>query len=673
MSFLTGLFPTFIQSGLLWALPLALIPIIIHLINRYRHKTMHWGAMMFLLTAKRMTKGMAKLRHFLILAARVLAIAALIIAAARPLTSGWLALTAGGSAETTIVILDRSASMEAQDLQTGESKRSAAVKRVAEMLEEVGSTSQIVLIESTEKKPIEVGDPKILLDLPQTLSSAGSSDLPGMMQAALDYMTNNEAGRTDIWVCSDLRENDWDAAGGRWEALRSGFAERDGVRFYLLSYPDLPESNMSVSVANVHRRQIGGGDAELVMDLRIRSDQEFADGKTVKLDVVINGARTTLDINMMDRQYEQLGLTIPIDEQTRSGHGRVELQNDTNPQDNVFHFVFAESPFHRTVVVSDDKDTSSLLKLATGTGEAGIEYEATVLPTAQAAAIPWDETAFLVWHAQLPKDDLTVQQIENFVKSGRTILFFPPTSPNDTEIFGLSWADWKQPADKSPIGVAFWDLQSDLLSNTQSGNPLPVGELKTFRYCSINGQDIRQLARLDGGVPLLARSTNSTGGGVYFCSTLPTPKHSSLGDNIVTFYVMLHRALAAGAGALGKARQVDAGDSSIGDIADWQAADEGTKVLVSTERPFQNGVWKEEDRLLAINRPLIEDTAPALTEENLGEVMGDLDYSLVSQNVSESQSLVSEIWRMFLVIMVVALLLEAILCVPDRRIKTEAA
>lgn len=673
MAFLTGLFPTFIQGGLLWALPLALIPIIIHLINRYRHKTMHWGAMMFLLTAKRMTKGMAKLRHFLILAARVLAIAALIIAAARPLTSGWLALTAGGSADTTIVILDRSASMEAQDLQTGESKRSAAVKRVAEMLQEVGSTSQIVLVENTQNKPIEIGDPKELLDLPQTLGTAGSSDLPGMMQTALDYMTNNEAGRTDVWVCSDLRENDWDAEGGRWEALRSGFAERDGVRFYLLSYPDLPDSNMSVSVANVHRRQIGGSDAELVMDLKIRSDQEFADGKTIPLDVVINGARTTLDINMMDGQYEQLGMTIPIDARVKSGHGRVELPNDTNPQDNVFHFVFSESPVYRTVIVSDDKEAAELLKLATGTGDASIKYDATTLSAAQAAAIPWDETAFLVWHAQLPKDDLTVQQIESFVESGRTILFFPPTSPDDTEIFGMSWAEWKEPADKSPIGIAFWDLQSDLLSNTQSGTPLPVGELKTFRYCSMNGDNVRQLARLDGGVPLLARSTSSTGGGVYFCSTLPTPKHSSLGNNVVTFYVMLHRALAAGAGALGKARQVDAGDSSIGDIADWQAADEGTSVLISTERPFQNGVWKEEDRLLAINRPLAEDTAPALGDDKLGEVMGDLDYSVVSQNVSESQSLVSEIWRVFLIVMVVALLLEALLCVPDRRVKTEVA
>ncbi len=673
MGFL-GWLPTFLQTGILWALPLALLPIIIHLINQYRHRTMHWGAMMFLLKAKRMSKGMARLRHFLILAMRVIAIAALIIAVARPLTSGWLALAAGGSADTTIVILDRSASMEARDLQTDESKRSAAVKRVSEMLKEVGSTSQLILIESTQNKPIEVANADVLTDLPQTLGSAASSDLPGMMQTALDYMTANESGRTDIWVCSDLRENDWNASGGRWEGLRSGFAEKDGVRFYLLSYPDAPEGNLSVIVSNVHRRQIGGAEAELVMDLKIRRDVETALARNIPLNIVINGATTSIDVNMIDKEYEQLGLTIPLDSQTRSGYGRVELPNDTNPQDNVFHFVFAESPVHKTTVVSDDRESSNLLKLAAGTpSDASIKYDATVLASRQQNAISWDETALLLWHAALPKDELIVKQLENFVKSGRTVIFFPPETPDDSTIFGASWQAWEEADSKVPFKVATWNDRADLLSNTQSGSPLPVGDLDTFRYCSLGGEDFSQLARLDGGIPLLARATNSSGGGVYFFSTLPKLSHSTLPNNAVMVYVMLQRALAAGAGSLGKARQLEAGNGAIGDISDWRPADEGTEVLVSAERPFQNGSWTSGERLMAINRPLAEDTAAVLSEEKLADVMGDLDYSIVTQNVSESESLTSPIWRMFLVIMVIALILEALLCVPERRVKSEAA
>jgi len=79
---------SFLQPILLLGLPLMLLPIIIHLINRHRHRTVQWAAMMFLLDAKRMTKGMARIRQILILLMRVLAIAALIFAAGRPMASG---------------------------------------------------------------------------------------------------------------------------------------------------------------------------------------------------------------------------------------------------------------------------------------------------------------------------------------------------------------------------------------------------------------------------------------------------------------------------------------------------------------------------------------------------------------------------------------------------------
>ncbi|MEZ6147102.1 MAG: BatA domain-containing protein [Planctomycetaceae bacterium] len=107
---------TFLQPILLAGLPLVALPILIHLINRWRHRKVEWGAMMFLLDAKRLTRGMAKLRFWLIMAMRMLAIAALLFAFARPLTSGWLGLAIGGQVETTIILLDRSASMEQTDL-----------------------------------------------------------------------------------------------------------------------------------------------------------------------------------------------------------------------------------------------------------------------------------------------------------------------------------------------------------------------------------------------------------------------------------------------------------------------------------------------------------------------------------------------------------------------------
>ena len=81
---------TFLQPFVLLGLPLVLVPVIIHLLNRLRHRPKPWAAMRFLLSATRSSTSHAKLRQFLILLCRVLAVAMLILFLARPLAGGWL-------------------------------------------------------------------------------------------------------------------------------------------------------------------------------------------------------------------------------------------------------------------------------------------------------------------------------------------------------------------------------------------------------------------------------------------------------------------------------------------------------------------------------------------------------------------------------------------------------
>ena len=87
----------FLQPWILYALPLMALPILIHLINRHRHRSVDWAAMMFLVSAKRMNKGMARLRYLLIMLLRMLAIAVLVFAVSRPLATGSLGSLGGRS------------------------------------------------------------------------------------------------------------------------------------------------------------------------------------------------------------------------------------------------------------------------------------------------------------------------------------------------------------------------------------------------------------------------------------------------------------------------------------------------------------------------------------------------------------------------------------------------
>src|SRR3954470_5145209 len=155
---------TFLQPLLLAALPLVALPVIIHLINQRRYQTIRWAAMIFLLAANRMSRGYAKLRQFLILLFRTLAIATLVFAVARPLAGGWIGRAGGGKPDTTIILLDRSPSMRQQTPGTVISKLEAGRQQLTRTLGMLGS-GRWVLIESTTNIVQEIESPDSLLKL----------------------------------------------------------------------------------------------------------------------------------------------------------------------------------------------------------------------------------------------------------------------------------------------------------------------------------------------------------------------------------------------------------------------------------------------------------------------------------------------------------------------------
>src|SRR5437762_2380354 len=138
-----------------------------------------------------------------------------------------------------------------------------------------------------------------------------------MLQAAHDYIQANKPGRTEIWICSDMRENDWNADGGRWQTLRESFLEfPQGVRFHLLAYPQTAEGNVSVRVTNVRRVQTGEG-AELLVSLRLAREGDSSGDTTgtpvsIPVQFEIDGARSELTVEMDGPKYELQDHRIPI-------------------------------------------------------------------------------------------------------------------------------------------------------------------------------------------------------------------------------------------------------------------------------------------------------------------------------------------------------------------------
>jgi hypothetical protein len=656
---------TFLQPALLFGLPLLALPILIHLINKWRHRTLPWGAMMFLLDAKRMTRGMARLRFWLIMLSRMLAIALLFMAVARPLTTGWAGLAIGSRADTTIILLDRSASMEQQDLQSGRSKRASSLAELASMFEVTGGGTRVVLIESTEKRPRELDSANPVLDLPDAAATSTSADMPALFQAALDYAVANQTGRTDIWVCSDARQNDWHAEDGRWTAIRDGFQRLQGVRFYLLNYSQPAGDNIGVRVSNVRQRE-SETQRELTLDVALC--REATTGNAVKLPIVfnINGTRSVVNLEMEGDEYVLQGHKIPLDETTEGGWGRVELPADENLIDNVYYFTFSAPAEHHTTIVYEDSAAKKPMRLAsTAPLDPGLNYTVTELSAEQANEVDWSASSLVLWQAPLPEGQLA-EQLTGFVRGGRPVIFFPPEEGVENSIFGMSWGEWRGETGEQFTPVASWRNDDDLLANARGGESLAVGKLRAYRYREILGKEGNPLARLQDGAPLLTRAT-ADGGPVYFCSTLPVTNYSSLAQDGLAFYAMIQRALTIGAATQGKARQIDAGSEMSKAVDQWRPAADSTREVPLSARWVNAGAYENGDRWLALNRPSDEQTKKILSTDDIGQLLRGLDYRNVERKIGDAGSLSSEIWRAFLVLMGTALFAEALLCLPERK------
>jgi len=655
---------SFLQPWILWGLPVILIPVIIHLLNRIRHRTVEWGAMLFLLEAAQRTRRRTKLRHFLILAMRVLAVAGLVFALSRPLASGWLGLF-GGTPDTVIVLLDRSASMAQQDLQTGVSKRSSSLRQIVDLLNTTGAPAHLVLIDSATGNARELDTAASLLELPETWPSDGAANLPALLETAHEYIVANTTGSTDIWVCSDLQRADWRTKGGQWSAIRDGFSRlKQDVRFHLLAYRGRPAENLSARVTSVER-VITSDSAHLI--LSVEGHREGGGGRRdVPLEVVVDGARSVIQVAVTGPSFALEGHQLTIDGANGLGWGRIELPNDANPRDNVFYFTYGEEPIRQTVVVTDRPRRERVLALAAAPPDDDLRAAATVVRSDEIATVDWSEVALVLWQAPLP-DAATAEILENFVSAGGLVMFFPAEGDTGHEVFGCRWTAWEEAPAGKPFRVQTWRDDSGLVSDTASGVSLPLSELEVLRTLPVEGPG-RALARLVGNRPLLHRAPTERGA-VYFATTRPFDD-SNLARQGVVFVVMVQRALAEGSTRLGNALSSTIGDETPASPtaspgSDWEQIDGWPEGALSTQAEYVAGVYRLGERLVSRNRPLAEDSTGVLDNADLETAFGDLDYRVVEGRVSRPLPLVEEVWRLFIVALVLCLFLEALLCLPN--------
>ena len=207
---------TFLQPLALFGLLLALAPIIIHLLNLLRHRTQAWAATRFLLQARKSSSRVSKLKRWLTLLFRVLALGALAFMLSRPMTGGdSLFSLSKGSPEALILVLDRSASMETRTETDPRTKREIALEAF-QSFAKPWPESRLVVIDSALREPFFIDDAASVKD-PSLSRYFGptdtAADLPGTLIKAIEWLNDTGVGTAEILLASDMQASNWELDG----------------------------------------------------------------------------------------------------------------------------------------------------------------------------------------------------------------------------------------------------------------------------------------------------------------------------------------------------------------------------------------------------------------------------------------------------------------------------
>jgi hypothetical protein len=256
----------FLSITFLVALPLALAPILLHLFDRRRNVTIEWGAMEFLRDAATRRTSARKIKQWLLLALRVLAIAALVLALARPKLPGhWFGNNDRG--ETVLVIDNSMSTLRESDDSTLFAK---VIERAITELQSMPTGDTVrILLASPYPVWATAGDcrvdsgsrEKIVEQLKEIRPTHGSSDLLAAMFTAVQADTEQKTEMRRIVLLTDGQAADWrtaDASGWqRFQEVLKSAAIPTQIDVIELSAKSTKSTNMAVNALRANRLVTG--------------------------------------------------------------------------------------------------------------------------------------------------------------------------------------------------------------------------------------------------------------------------------------------------------------------------------------------------------------------------------------------------------------------------------
>lgn len=445
---------TFLNPFLLLGLAAAAIPIIIHLLNLRKLKTVEFSSLRFLKELQKTKMRRVRIRQILLLILRTLLIVLIVLAFARPALRGSMSTIGSHAKSTVVILLDDSPSMSVRT-ERGVVLTQATIA-VGNLLNLIQDGDELYFIRLSEVRHTEVFPPStvsgvrdVLGEIKPSMETASFRDAFG---AVAKVLAGTKNFNQEVYLVTDA------------QATQFATTAKDSA--------DLLDDKVKVFIVETGKRQDNAGVTSLDVETRIVSKSKPVSIKstvrnfstspmhTSLMSVYVDGARVvqkSLTISPGSTGVEDFSFT-----PKRRGilQGYLQIEDDALDADNRRFFALSVPENINVLMVGGKPQDTRLVSLAlTLGGDSSLAGVFTTTQTTQQQLSSLDINKFdvLVFCGVKEFTPTDADRVAQFVRSGGGVAIFPDDESNianwNGTVFAKLGIPGSRPAQAEAIGA----------------------------------------------------------------------------------------------------------------------------------------------------------------------------------------------------------------------------
>jgi len=421
---------TFLNPLVLFGLAAAAIPLILHLLNLRKLRTIEFSTLTFLKELQRTSIRRLKLRQIILLILRTALVVFIVLAFARPTLRGSLLGSMGTHARTSVVVIfDDSFSMAASD-QKGELFNQAK-ESALQLIDLLKEGDEAAILRISELPSLTMDEPTHDFDalrklIAESSVSCASGSIETAVRIAAKLMSKTQNANKELYIASDLQKTLFPQLGV--QRAEKGVEElfSPQTRVFVINVGSETAHNTTVdSVAVVSRILEVNRPVSVAARVRNYGDTPLKDYvASLYLDGV-RVAQRNLDLDAWGSGTVEF-TAIPKRSGFLSGH--VAIESDALEQDNRrFFTVYMPERINVLLASPSETDVHFLwLALAASAGDSGTNLFRTQRITPAQLPIADLKNTDVVICANVPTfSPADAERLKAFVELGGGLLMFP--------------------------------------------------------------------------------------------------------------------------------------------------------------------------------------------------------------------------------------------------------